>query len=78
MRTNLRKVGNSRGIIIPARLLAECNMSDEVEIRVEGNNLLISPVEAPRAGWFEAYKMETDAEALAELPIDEGNEEWVW
>jgi antitoxin MazE len=32
MRTILRKVGNSRGIIIPAALLAACEMADEVDI----------------------------------------------
>ena len=78
MRASLRKVGNSRGIIIPAALLAACGMGDEVDIRLEGKNLLISPVNALRAGWFEGYKPEADAEPLAALPVDEGSEEWVW
>jgi len=79
MRTSLRNVGNSRGIIIPAPLLAACGMSDEVDIRLEGKNLVIAPVSAPRAGWFEGYKPEADAEPLAELPMmDESTEEWVW
>lgn len=78
MRTSLRKVGNSRGVIIPARLLAECEMGDEVDIRLEGKTLLISPVNPPRAGWFKNYKPETDSEPLAELASDEGDEEWVW
>lgn len=78
MRTSLRKVGNSRGVIIPAKLLAACEMGDEVDIRLEGKNLVIAPVKAPRAGWFEGYKPETDPEPLAVLPADEGSEEWVW
>lgn len=78
MRTSLRKVGNSRGVIIPAKLLAACEMGDEVDIRLEGKNLVIAPVKAPRAGWFEGYKPETDSEPLAVLPADEGREEWVW
>lgn len=78
MRASLRKVGNSRGIIIPAALLAACGMDDEVDIRLEGNNLLIAPVKAPRAGWFAGYTPEVDAEPLAALPVDEGSEEWVW
>lgn len=75
MRTNLRKVGNSRGVIIPAALLATCEMGDEVDIRLEGKNLVIAPVKAPRAGW---YKPEADSEPLAALPADEGSKEWVW
>ena len=78
MRTSLRKVGNSRGIIIPAALLAACEMSDEVDIRLEGKNLVIAPAKAPRANWFDGYKPKTDSEPLAALPVDEGSEEWVW
>jgi antitoxin MazE len=78
MRTSLRKVGNSRGVIIPAALLAACEMGDEVDIRLEGKNLLISPIKAPRAGWFDGYKAEADVEPFASLPDDDLNEEWVW
>jgi antitoxin MazE len=78
MRTSLRRVGNSRGVIIPATLLAACEMGDEVDIRLEGKSLVIAPIKAPRAGWFEGYKPETDPELLAPLPVDEGSEEWVW
>lgn len=78
MRTSLRKVGNSRGVIIPATLLAACEMGEEVEIRLEGKNLLICPINAPRTGWFKVYQPEADVEPFATLPIDEGDEEWVW
>lgn len=78
MRTSLRKVGNSRGVIIPAKLLAACEMGEEVEIRLEGKNLLICPIKAPRSGWFKDYQPEADVEPLAPLPIDEGDEAWVW
>lgn len=78
MRTHLRKVGNSRGIIIPAALLAACEMSGEVDIRLEGKSLVIAPVRAPRTGWFANYQPKVDAEALAALPIDESTEEWEW
>lgn len=78
MRTSLRKVGNSRGVIIPAALLAACEIGGEVDIRLEGKNLLIAPIKTPRAGWFEGYKPEADVGPLAALPVDEGDEEWVW
>ena len=78
MRTRLRKIGNSRGVIIPAALLAACDMADEVDIRLEGKSLVIEPVHAPRAAWFPGYQAETDVEPLAALPVDEATEEWVW
>jgi antitoxin MazE len=78
MRTSLRKVGNSRGVIIPAALLAACEMETEVDIRMEGKTLLITPVKEPRAGWFADYQPEADSDVFAALPVDEGDEEWVW
>lgn len=78
MRTNIRKVGNSRGIIIPAKLLDACEMGEEVDIRLEGKNLVIRPIKAPRAGWFEGYESKMDIEPFAALPMDEGGEEWAW
>ena len=78
MRVSLRKVGNSRGVIIPAALLAACEMGNEVDIRLDGKNLVIASVKFPRAGWFEGYKPEVDSEPLVALPTDEGSEEWVW
>ena len=78
MRTNLRKVGNSRGLIIPAALLNACEMGDEVDIRLEGKKLVIASAKSPRTGWFDGYKPEVDAEPFAALPVNEGSEEWVW
>ena len=78
MRTTLRKIGNSRGVLIPAALLAECGISDEIELRLEGARIVIEPVRAPRAGWFDAYRAEDDADAWEGLPPEEGSEEWEW
>ena len=78
MRASLRKVGNSRGVIIPATLLAACEMGEEVDIRLEGKSLVIAPIKSPRTGWFDGYKPETDAEPFASLAADEGCEDWVW
>ena len=78
MQTNLRKIGNSRGVIIPAALLAACEMTEEVDIRLVGKSLVIVPVHAPRAGWFTGYQPEIDVEPLAALPVDDSTEDWVW
>ena len=41
MRTTVRKIGNSRGILIPAALLAECGVVDEIDMRLEGKTIVI-------------------------------------
>ena len=78
MRTTLRKVGNSRGVLIPAALLAECRIDGAVEMTVEDGRLMITSVRAPRAGWFDGYRADGDIDAWKGLPVDEGCEEWVW
>jgi len=78
MRTTLRKVGNSRGVLIPAALLAECRIEGAVELTVEAGRLVITPVKAPRAGWFDGYQADEDEDAWAGLPVQADAEEWEW
>jgi len=82
MLTTVRKVGNSRGVLIPAAMLAECQIEATVNLTVEAGRLVITPVQNPRAGWFEAA---TEIAARGEdepvWPVmfeDEDNGEWVW
>ena len=55
MRTNIIQIGNSKGIRIPALILKECNLSDEVELHVIKGNVIISPIKKARQGWDELY-----------------------
>ena len=80
MQTNIRKIGNSRGVLIPAALLAACEIGDAVEMRVENNRIIIEPI-APkhRLGWFTGYKAEQDTNAFADLKettIEQ--DDWQW
>ena len=79
MRTSLRKVGNSRGVLIPAAFLAACEIGTEIEMHQEGRRIIIEPVDSPRQGWFKGYQAEKDADAWAgiiETPAE--SEEWQW
>ena len=78
MRTSIRKIGNSRGILIPSAFLAACGIGDHVDILMEGKSLLIRPIHEPRAGWFEGYNSEMDVVPLGDLPVDEGDKDWTW
>jgi antitoxin MazE len=78
MRTTLRKIGNSRGVLIPAALLAECGIADEIELRLEGTRIVIEPVEPSRAGWFDGYRPEEDEAAWPELDPEADSGEWQW
>lgn len=73
MKTSIRKLGNSHGVITPKPLLAEigAKADDPVDIKVKKGRLVIEPVKLkrkPRAGW-----------AVASLRIAEtGDDELVW
>ena len=52
MRTTLKRVGNSQGVIIPKPLLAQIGLEHDVEIDVEdGAIVLRKPQRTPREGW---------------------------
>ena len=55
MRTTIRKMGNSQGVILPKPLLAQVGLEYEAELVVEDHAIVIRrPREAIREGWAEA------------------------
>ena len=57
MLVNIRRLGNSHGILIPKPVLKQVGLSNQVEMEVEGNTIVLrKPAAAPRAGWAEAAK----------------------
>ena len=83
MRTELVRIGNSRGIRIPKPLIEQCGLGDRVELRLEKDRLVISQERHPRQDWEEAFL----AAGLAEhdeilLETAEASEfdhkEWKW
>jgi antitoxin MazE len=77
------RIGNSRGVRLPKTLLAQSGIEDEVELEVQGESIIIRPVQSPRAGWDAAFAVmaATGDDALldAELPAsDWDKEEWTW
>jgi antitoxin MazE len=59
MKTAIRKMGNSHGVIIPKPLLEEigAKANDQVELKVSKGKIVIAPVPPhPRAGWAEASR----------------------
>ncbi|HLW84390.1 MAG TPA: AbrB/MazE/SpoVT family DNA-binding domain-containing protein [Candidatus Sulfotelmatobacter sp.] len=82
MRTELTRIGNSRGIRIPKPLIDQCGLGNVVELRVTAAGLVIAPHRAPRHGWrqqFDAAGPDNNALLLAEAPANLfDSEEWKW
>lgn len=83
MRSELVRIGNSRGIRIPKPLIEQCGLGDTVELRVENDCLIVSAQHRPRQGWAEAFRAAGPAaedELLLESaePSDFDRKEWRW
>ncbi|MDI9569830.1 MAG: AbrB/MazE/SpoVT family DNA-binding domain-containing protein [Pseudomonadota bacterium] len=84
MRAQIIRIGNSRGIRIPKPLLEQTGIKDEVDMMVEKDRIIISPITDPRAGWDKAFQamnqnsddMMIDGTDSISHPWDD--EEWEW
>ena len=56
MRTQLIRIGNSRGIRIPKPVIEQCGFGDKVDLHVENECLIISPERRLRADWEEKFR----------------------
>ncbi len=82
MKTELIRIGNSRGIRIPKPLIEQCGLRDAVELRVENERIIISPERMPREGWKEQFQA-AGPSAADELLLETGTsefdrKEWQW
>ena len=85
MLTTMRKVGNSRGVLIPAAFLASCQIEDQVDMQLQDGQIVIKPVKRKlRDGWFgqtastAATVQEVAEERLWEAAVVADDSEWVW
>jgi antitoxin MazE len=62
MKVSVVQIGNSKGIRIPKPLLKQCEITATVDLRLEGNKIVLAPVKArPRQGWARAAKQMHEA-----------------
>ena len=54
---NLVKIGNSKGIRIPKTILEQCEIESEVDLEIEGKNIILKPInKEPRQNWHNSFK----------------------
>jgi antitoxin MazE len=82
MKAKIIRIGNSQGIRIPKPLLEQTGLSEDVEIEVRADELVIRPARSARAGWAVAFGSMAEAgddallEDLTESEWDK--DEWEW
>ncbi len=83
MQSNIIKIGNSHGVRIPKPFLEECGLSDEIEINIIDNGIMITSPNHPRKDWDKAFKdmkQNNDDNLVDELLThsDWDDKEWEW
>lgn len=82
MKTQIIKIGNSKGIRIPKPLLEQSNLKGEVELEVKDEGLLIKSSKKPRHNWDKAFKemSENDGDEMIieDSPTAFEEEDWKW
>ncbi|MBE9079685.1 AbrB/MazE/SpoVT family DNA-binding domain-containing protein [Romeria aff. gracilis LEGE 07310] len=82
IRSQIVKIGNSQGIRIPKILLEQSGIHTEIEIEVQGNQLIIRTAPQLRVGWdaaFAAMAEEQDDVLLDKLNTTNWDQsEWEW
>ena len=84
MKTQIVRIGNSRGVRIPKPLLDQTGLRGEVEIIAEDDSVVIRPARRPREDWAAAFRdmARRGDDALIDdvAPTQAGwdEEEWEW
>jgi antitoxin MazE len=83
MKVALVPIGNSKGVRIPASVIKECGIGDELDLRVENGVVVLAPVRGVREGWDTAFeRMAAAGDDAPTLPDTLGNEfdaeDWTW
>ncbi|WP_437742923.1 MULTISPECIES: AbrB/MazE/SpoVT family DNA-binding domain-containing protein [unclassified Sorangium] len=82
MKTRLVRIGNSKGVRLPKPLIEQAGLTEEVELQVRGNTIIIAARKSPRSGWAEAAQRlhAEDGDPMLDAPtptrFDEA--EWQW
>ena len=82
MRTTIRKLGNSQGVLIPKALLAQTGIEQAADMSVENGAIVLrKPKQTTRQGWADASKAIAlsgdDALAWPDF-ANASDEEWKW
>lgn len=80
MKISLIRIGNSKGFRIPKSILERYEITQDVELILEEEQIVLRPVSAPRKGWDESFnKMHEkgdDQSLIDDVFDDENFEEW--
>jgi antitoxin MazE len=80
MNTHLKKIGNSKGIIIPAAILKMLDIkeSEEFSVKVEGNKIILSKTDVFNPQSLEELFLDYKGTYKGEIVFDDTKGREVW
>ncbi|MFP8487999.1 AbrB/MazE/SpoVT family DNA-binding domain-containing protein [Gracilimonas sp. Q87] len=85
MKTKIIRIGNSQGVRIPKPLIEESGITEEIEMILRDNEIVLRSAETIRKDWEESFRKMAeqgddvllDQEEI-ENPSDWDEAEWTW
>ena len=85
MKTKLIRIGNSKGVRIPKPLIEQSGLSEEIELTVKDNEIVLRSADGPRKDWDQAFQKMAEKgddqlldEDFADASNDWDESEWTW
>jgi len=85
MKTKLVRIGNSKGVRIPKPLIEQSGLSEDIELILKDNEIILRSANGPRKDWERAFKkMAAQGDdqlmhpEIAESPNNWDETEWTW
>ena len=85
MKSQLQRIGNSHGVIIPKTMLKQAGIEKEIQIQIIGHQIIIEPeTKIARKNWEAQILSALEKEGNHEgdpaegLTNDFDNKEWTW
>jgi len=86
MRTTIKKIGNSKGVLLPPAFLAKLNLEKDsiIDIDLISDRIIIQKPVNPRSEWELQFKKAIDNGETPENDLFKGmsneldDKEWIW
>ena len=84
MRARIVRIGNSKGIRLPKPIIEQAGITEDVDIVVQDEKIIIRRISTPRAGWDQAFQQMAEngddqlVDAGEPVPHSWDETEWQW
>ena len=85
MKTKLIRIGNSRGVRIPKSLIEQSGLSEDIELILKDNEIVLRSTNGPRKNWEQAFRKMAEQgddqlldEDMANVTNEWDESEWTW